>query len=114
MDFFQSLAVARTMFILGVFNLLAALTIFFTCRCLPGSKVGVRLMQYGIYKRVYKYHCYIWRVFWPSIMVHAFFALMYPAGPVRPRVAGVFPVITAVFRCPVKCYNVLTFYFPIL
>jgi hypothetical protein len=80
-DFFQSLAVARTIFILGVFNLVAALLIFFSCRCLPGSMVGDRLMRYGAYKRFYRYHCYIWRLFWPAIVVHAFFALMFFGWP---------------------------------
>jgi hypothetical protein len=81
MDFFQSLAVARTIFILGVFNLVAGLLIFFSCRCLPGSVIGDRLMKYGVYKRYYRFHCYIWWVFWPSVMVHAFFALMFFGWP---------------------------------
>lgn len=81
MDFFHSLAAARTIFILGIFNLAAGLLIFFSCRCLPGSRVGARLMDYEPYRRFHRYHCYIWMVFWPSVAVHALFALMFFGWP---------------------------------
>ena len=81
MEFFSSLAAARTIFILGIVNLTLALMIFFSCRCLPGSRIGSRLTQHSPYKRFFGYHCHLWKVFWPSVTVHAFFALMSSGWP---------------------------------
>jgi hypothetical protein len=81
MEFFYSVAAARTIFILGVVNALTILLIFFSCRCLPGSTIGSRLMEHGPFKRFYRYHCHLWKVFWPSVSVHAFFALMASGWP---------------------------------
>jgi len=80
-EFFQSLAVARTIFILGVLNLVTGLMIFFSCRCLPGSRVGSRIRDLRPYKRLFRYHCHLWKIFWPSVAVHAFFALMFFGWP---------------------------------
>ncbi len=76
MDIFHSLVTVRVIFVLGVVNLVTALLILFSCRCLAGSKIGGKLMKYKPYQRFNKYHCYIWRVFWPSVVVHAFLAVM--------------------------------------
>jgi len=81
MDVFHSPVVARVIFGLGILNLVSALLIFFSCRCLHGSRLGARLMKHPGYQRYYKYHCYIWRVFWPSVVVHAFLALVYFGWP---------------------------------
>ncbi len=32
-------------------------------------------MKYPFYRRIYGFHCYIWWVFWGSVMVHAVFAI---------------------------------------
>ena len=81
MDFFESLAAARWIFILGIVNLAGGLLIFFSCRCLPGSRIAGGLMRFGWYKRFYRYHCYIWIILWPSVIIHAFFALMFYGWP---------------------------------
>ncbi|MFQ5996684.1 MAG: hypothetical protein ACE5KP_03580 [Dehalococcoidales bacterium] len=75
MDIFYAVA-PRVIVILGLVNLIAGLLIFVSCRCLPGSKIGSKLMQYQPYKSFFKYHCHIWKVFWPSVMVHATLALI--------------------------------------
>ncbi len=67
----------RIIFILGLTNLVSGLLIFFSCRCLGGSKLGGRLMKYLFYQRFYRLHCYIWRVFWVSVMLHATLAIIY-------------------------------------
>ena len=82
MSIFHSLVVARLIFILGIVNLLTGLLVFFSCRCLPGSKLGGWLMKHATYQRYFKYHCHIWKVFWPSVMVHAFLASMFFGIPV--------------------------------
>jgi hypothetical protein len=65
----------RVIYILGIVNLVTGLLVFFSCRCIPGSKLTAGLMKHKKYQRFYKYHCYFWRVFWPSVIVHAIFAI---------------------------------------
>jgi hypothetical protein len=79
MDIFNLLAI-RLLFILGIVNVVTGLLIFFSCRCLPGSRIGGKLMKYQPYQRFYKYHCYIWKVFWPSVIIHALLAIIF-IGP---------------------------------
>jgi hypothetical protein len=81
MDIFQSLAAARLIFILGVLNLVLGVAVFFTCRCLPGSRIGARLTRYGAYRRLFKGHCYMWWAFWPSVIVHSVFAIGFLGWP---------------------------------
>ena len=62
-------------FILGMVNLVTVLAIVLSCRCIPGLAIVGKLMKYPAYKRFYKYHCYFWWVLWPSVVVHAIFAI---------------------------------------
>lgn len=71
MDIFQSIIATRVLFILGIINLVSVLLIFFSCRCIPGSKILGKIMKYQAYQRFFRYHCYIWLVFWSSVVVHA-------------------------------------------
>ena len=81
MGIFQSTVVVKLIFSLGIVNLVSGALIFFSCRCLPGSRLAVGLMKYSAYKRFYKYHCYIWWVFWPSVVIHAGLALVFFGVP---------------------------------
>jgi hypothetical protein len=38
-------------------------------------------MKRSGYQRFYRYHCYIWRVFWPSVIIHATLALLFLGWP---------------------------------
>ena len=67
--------------ILGIVNLITGFLIFFSCRCLPGFKIGARLMKYRWYQHFYKFHCYIWMVFWVSVITHAILAIIYIGKP---------------------------------
>ncbi len=71
----------RLLFILGIVNLLAGLLIFFSCRCLPGSRIGGNLMKHPAYQRFFKLHCHIWKVFWSSVIIHASLALAIIGWP---------------------------------
>ena len=75
MDFFQSISAARIIFILAIVNLLSGALILLSCRCIPGLKISGNLMRIMVYQRFFHYHCYIWQVFWPSVLVHAVLAL---------------------------------------
>ena len=81
MDIFYSVWVGRVIFILGILNIVMALLVFGTCRCVSGGRLLSRLMKYSIHKRIFGYHCHFWKVFWPSIIIHAFFALVYFGWP---------------------------------
>lgn len=79
MSIFQSAVALRVVFALGILNVVSGLLVFLTCRCTPGARIVTRitgnLMEYSFYRRVFGYHCYIWWVFWVSVMVHAVFAI---------------------------------------
>ncbi len=81
MDIFQSEVAVRLIFVLGISNLVLSSLIFLSCRCIPGWKLTGKLMQYGAYKRFFKFHCYLWWVFWPSVVVHAIFAIALLGAP---------------------------------
>jgi hypothetical protein len=77
----SSLAATRVIFVLGIINLASGLLVFFTCRCLPGSRIGKGLTKYRWYRGLFKIHCYIWWVFWISVIAHAIFVLIYIGQP---------------------------------
>jgi len=81
MDIFQSIIAARLIFIFGIINLVTAVLVLLSCRCIPGSKLTASLMKYKAYQRFYRYHCYVWWVFWVSVVVHAVFATAFLGVP---------------------------------
>ena len=81
MDIFHAAWTARLIFSLGIINIVTGLFVFFTCRCLPGLTLTKPLMQYAWYKKLYKLHCYVWWIFWISVIVHAVFAIGLYAVP---------------------------------
>ncbi|MCX8126894.1 MAG: hypothetical protein N3E40_07160 [Dehalococcoidia bacterium] len=81
MGFLDPLWATRLLIVLGIINFVTGLLIFFSCRCLPGSRLGTRVAKQRAYQRFYKYHCYIWWVFWPSVMLHAILALLIFGWP---------------------------------
>ena len=81
MEIFQTLFVARLIFILGIINITAGVLIAASCRCVPSSKMVGRFTKYSAYQKVYEYHCHIWKIFLPSVFIHAFLALMLYGWP---------------------------------
>lgn len=81
MNIADSLLVTRIIIIFGMVNLLTALLIFFSCRCLPPSKIGGTLMKYRPFQRLYRYHCYLWRVFWSSVVIHTILVVIFLGWP---------------------------------
>ena len=82
MEIFHSIIVARLIFGFGIINLLAVVTLFFSCRCIPGIPVIDRLMKYRAYQRFFRYHCYLWWVLLPSVVVHATLAVLFFGIPI--------------------------------
>jgi hypothetical protein len=77
----STVAAMRVLFVLGVVNAATGLALFLTCRCLPTSKIGRGLMARRWFVRIYKYHCYLWWIFWASVIIHAVLALKYLGWP---------------------------------
>lgn len=69
-------AIPKIIFVLGIVNLTTGLMILFTCRCTAGAKIVGRLMMYPPYQRFFGYHCYIWWIFWTSVILHAIMAIL--------------------------------------
>ncbi|MBI4283526.1 MAG: hypothetical protein HY663_03550 [Chloroflexi bacterium] len=84
MNIFDAVFATRLIIILGIVNLVTGALIFFSCRCVGGSKLGAKLMKRRAYQRFNKYHCYLWRVFWPSVMLHAALAIIFLGWPSNP------------------------------
>ena len=81
MSIFQSELAPQLIFVMGIINLVSGLFVLITCRCIPGMKIAGNLMQNVIYRKVFKYHCIVWWVFWISVVVHAVFALGFIGVP---------------------------------
>lgn len=75
MDLFFSQTGAQIIFILGVINLIMAILIIFTCRCIPMWKLTKSIVKFKSYQVLIKYHCYFWYIFWPSVVLHIIFTL---------------------------------------
>ena len=82
MGVFQSIVVAKLIFVFGIINLLTVVALFFSCRCVPGNPVMGKLMKYRSYQRFFRYHCYLWWVLLPSVVVHATLAILFFGIPV--------------------------------
>jgi hypothetical protein len=77
MSFFLSPFVDAVVLATAIINILGLLSIFFTCRFVPGSHFTAPLMRFNWFKPVYKYHSYIWWVFMPSAFLHALLAIIH-------------------------------------
>ena len=77
MSIFHSVFASRLILILGFVNLVTGFLLLFTCRVIPAFKPTRGLMQHAFYKSFYRYHVYLWWIFWISVIVHVVFAMNY-------------------------------------
>ena len=75
MEIFYTLFAARLIFFLGMLNIVSGVAVLITCRCIGVSSISGRLMRYSWFQRFYSLHCYIWWIFWISVIIHAIFAI---------------------------------------
>lgn len=75
MGLFRSQLGTQIIFVLGVINFLMALVLVVTCRCIPGNKILRRFTKNKPYQYINKTHCYLWWIFWPSVITHVVFTL---------------------------------------
>ena len=81
MSIFHSVFASRLILILGFVNLVTGFLLLFTCRVIPAFKPTRGLMQHALYKSFYRYHVYLWWIFWISVIVHMVFAMNYLGWP---------------------------------
>ncbi|HEX7476071.1 MAG TPA: hypothetical protein VF318_08920 [Dehalococcoidales bacterium] len=72
---FSTLVMLRIVFITAMINILSISLVLFSCRCMNIWKITAGLNKLAWFKRFFKWHCYLWYVLLPSIIIHAIFAL---------------------------------------
>lgn len=75
MPLFPAIIYARVVFITAMINLITLSLILLSCRCVGMWGLTSKITKHSWYKRFFKWHCYVWYVFLPSVIIHAVFAL---------------------------------------
>jgi hypothetical protein len=65
----------KIIFVTAMINLISVLLVLTSCRCMNMWKLTSGLNKHAWFKRYFRWHCYIWYVLIPSIIIHAVFAL---------------------------------------
>ncbi len=71
----------KLVFILGIANLVFLFLVFFSCRCLIGTKTYLKLLQQLWFKKFYQYHCIYWWGFMISVALHTILAFKVFGNP---------------------------------
>ncbi len=66
----------RLIQIFGVINVVTFLMIASTCRCVVGVRFFNDLMKRDWYKWYFNHHCWYWRAFMLSVLIHVAIVLM--------------------------------------
>ncbi len=66
----------KVLFLLGITNLLLLFLVFMSCRCLIGTALFNRLMRHEWYKKFFNFHCWFWRIFFVSVLLHVLLAFL--------------------------------------
>ena len=72
---FSGVIMTRIVFITAIINLISILMVLLSCRCINMWKLTSWVSKYPWYKRYFKWHCYLWYIFLPSVIIHMIFAL---------------------------------------
>ena len=72
---------SRIVFITALINLVSFLLVLLSCRCVNTWKLTAWLNRYGWFKRFFKWHCFLWYIFLPSMIIHIIFAFMIAGIP---------------------------------
>jgi len=81
MNIFHTIFATRLVLVLGFVNLLTGFLLLFSCRIVPAFKITRNLMKLSFYKNFYKYHAWLWGIFWVSVIVHVIFAVNLMGWP---------------------------------
>jgi len=80
LQFFNSTFGFKLMYLFGIINFICALFLFSTCRCIKSPKY-YWLTKYKIFSKLYPYHCYVWKIFIISIILHTILAIIIFDNP---------------------------------
>ena len=72
---FPAIVMMRVIFITAMINLVSILLVLLSCRCINMWKLTSWINRCPWFKRFFKWHCYLWYIFLPSVVIHAIFAL---------------------------------------
>ncbi len=72
---FSAIIEARIVFITALINLAAIIMILLSCRCMNTWKATSGLNKQAWFKKFFKWHCYLWFVLLPSVIIHAIMAI---------------------------------------
>jgi cytochrome b561 len=75
MSIFRTVQASQIIFVLGIINLLTGLTLVSSCRWFPLARITSKIAKNQTYKSFFKYHSYIWWIFWTSVIIHVIFAV---------------------------------------
>ena len=81
MSIFHSVVGIRVIFVTGLTNLFFGLLLLFSCRWVPLNRLTKRLQKLPFYQRYYRFHNYLWWLFWISVVIHVPFAIGYVGFP---------------------------------
>ena len=73
--FFSPLIDMRVVFITAMINILAILAVLLSCRCINMWTITKWISKYKWFKTYFKWHCYVWYILLPSIIIHMVFAI---------------------------------------
>ncbi len=63
-------------FILGITNIVYLALVSLSCRCMLNYHLSKKLWASPFYQKFYSYHCWYWRIFFVSVLLHATLALI--------------------------------------
>jgi len=81
MEFIQSNGVPWAVFILGIISAVSGLLIFLGCRIVPTTRLTQGVAQSSGYKVLFRYHKYLWLVFWISLVIHLVLGILHFGFP---------------------------------
>jgi hypothetical protein len=72
---FSVIIEARIVFVTAMINLAAIALILFSCRCINTWKLTSVINKHAWFKKFFRWHCYLWFILLPSLVLHAVLAI---------------------------------------
>ena len=60
----------QAVYLLGLSNLVFLFLVLFSCRCFVGTRLYLILLSRPWFKKFYSWHCWYWRGFVLSVLLH--------------------------------------------
>jgi hypothetical protein len=76
-----ALIMLKIVFITAIINLVCVLLVLTSCRCMNMWKITSGLNKHSWFKRYFRWHCYVWYIFIPSLLIHAIMAVWLVGFP---------------------------------